>query len=79
MCLAVPMRVVRIDRYTAWCEAKGVGRNVSLTLLGDEPVAAGDYVLVHVGYALQTVSAQEAAATWDLLDQIALELEPVGG
>jgi hydrogenase expression/formation protein HypC len=79
MCLAVPMRIVRIDRHMACCEAKGVRRTVSLSLLGDTAVAVGDYVLVHVGYALQTVSATEAAATWDLLDQISLELDQVGG
>jgi len=79
MCLAVPMRIVRIDRHMACCEAKGVRRTVSLSLLGDADVAVGDYVLVHVGYALQTVSAEEAAATWDLFDQLALELDQVGG
>ncbi len=79
MCLAVPMRIVGIDRHMACCEAKGVRRTVSLTLLGYADVAVGDYVLVHVGYALQTVSAAEAAATWDLLDQLAVELDRVGG
>jgi len=78
MCLAVPMRIVGIDRHMACCEAKGVRRTVSLSLLADVAVAVGDYVLVHVGYALQTVSAAEAAATWDLLDQISLELDHVG-
>ncbi len=73
MCLAVPMRIVHIDRHMALCEAKGVRRTVSLSLLGDEDVTVGDYVLVHVGYALQTVSGEEAAATWELFDQITLE------
>jgi hydrogenase expression/formation protein HypC len=52
-----------------------VRRDVSLSLLGDEDVSVGDYVLVHVGYALQVVSAEEARATWELFDQIALELD----
>jgi hydrogenase expression/formation protein HypC len=73
------MRIVHIDRHTACCEAKGVRRTVSLSLLGDEDVAIGDYVLIHVGYALQIVSAEEAAATWDLLDQVTLELDRVDG
>jgi hydrogenase expression/formation protein HypC len=73
------MRIVRIDRHMACCEAKGVRRTVSLTLLAEEDVAVGDFVLVHVGYALQTVSAEEAAATWDLFDQLTLELAPAGG
>jgi hydrogenase expression/formation protein HypC len=79
MCLAVPMRIVGIDRHMAGCKAKGVRRTVNLSLLADADVAIGDYVLVHVGYALQTVSAAKAAATWDPLDQISLELDPVAG
>jgi hydrogenase expression/formation protein HypC len=79
MCPAVPMRIIRIDRHMACCEAKGVRRTVSLTLLGYADVAVGNDVLVHAGYALQTVLATEPAATWDLLDQLALELEQVGG
>ncbi len=78
MCLAVPMRIVSIDGYQACCEAKGVERDVSLRLLGDEPVAVGDYILVHVGFALQVVSADEATATWDLFDELALELDGAG-
>jgi hydrogenase expression/formation protein HypC len=78
MCLAVPMRIIKIDRHMACCEAKGVRRTVSLSLLGEERVAVGDYVLIHVGYALQTVSAEEAVATWELFDQITLELDTVG-
>jgi hydrogenase expression/formation protein HypC len=75
MCLAFPMRIVSITGHTACCEARGIRRVVSLTLLEDEPVAVGDSVLVHVGYALQTIDAVEAAATWDLLDQVAAELD----
>jgi hydrogenase expression/formation protein HypC len=79
MCLAVPMRILRIDGHMACCEAKAVQRTVSLSLLGDEAVAVGDHVLVHVGYALQTVSADEAAVTWDLLDLVSLELDRAAG
>jgi hydrogenase expression/formation protein HypC len=77
MCLALPMRILSIDGHTACCEEKGVRRDVSLSLLGDEDVAVGDYVLVHVGYALQIVSADDARATWELFDQIALESPPM--
>ena len=70
MCLAIPMQLTRIDGLLARCEAKGVGRDVSLIMLQDEPLALGDFVLVHVGYALQRVSAEEARSTWELLDEV---------
>ena len=52
MCLAVPMAVVSRDGFTAQCEAKGIGRSVSLFLLQHEEFATGDHVLVPVGYAI---------------------------
>jgi hydrogenase expression/formation protein HypC len=68
------MQIVEIDGYNARCEAKGVTREVSLFLLQDEPLAAGDYVIVHVGYAIQKMTEQEAHSTWELLDEmLALE------
>lgn len=70
MCLGVAMRVVEIDGYNAVCEAKGVRREVSLFTLQDEPVAVGDYVMVHVGYAIQKMTEQEARSVWELLDQM---------
>ena len=76
MCLAVPMRIVSRDGHMAHCEARGVRRDVSLTLLGDQDVALGDYVLVHVGYALQTIGAADAQATWALFDDIGAALYP---
>jgi hydrogenase expression/formation protein HypC len=75
MCLAVPMRVKSIDGYTCTCEARGVEREVSLFMLQDEPLAPGDHVLVHVGYAIQKVTATEASQSWALFDEI---LESVG-
>jgi hydrogenase expression/formation protein HypC len=64
------MQLKRIDGLQARCEAKGVERDVSLIMLHDEPLALGDFVLVHVGYALQRVSAEEARSTWELLDEV---------
>jgi hydrogenase expression/formation protein HypC len=75
MCLAVPMKIVSIDGHTACCEAKGVMRTVSLSLLDGEGVAVGDHVLVHVGYAIQAMTAADAQATWDLFDEIAVALD----
>jgi hydrogenase expression/formation protein HypC len=70
MCLAVPMQIRQIDGFQARCEAKGVERDVSLFMLQDESLAPGDFVLVHVGYALQRVTEQEARSTWELLDEV---------
>ncbi len=70
MCLAVPMRVDGVTGYVARCSAKGVERDVNLFLIQDEPVGVGDHVLVHVGYAIQKVSAEDAGSTWALFDEI---------
>ncbi|WP_006786659.1 HypC/HybG/HupF family hydrogenase formation chaperone [Thiorhodospira sibirica] len=70
MCLAIPMQVVEIDGYNARCEAKGISRDVSLFLLQGEPIIPGDHVIVHVGYAIQKISAEEARSAWELYDAI---------
>ncbi len=70
MCLAVPMRVDGIEGFTARCSAKGVERDVSLFLIQDEPIGIGDHVLVHIGYAIQKITAEEAGSTWDLFDEL---------
>jgi len=70
MCLAIPMKIIEIDGFNARCEARGVERNVSLFIMQDEAVAVGDFVMVHVGYAIQKVTPQEARSTWELFDQV---------
>lgn len=70
MCLAIPMEVIAIDGYMARCRAKGVERQVSLFLLQDEPVAIGDFVMVHVGYAIQKLTPQEARSAWEIYDEM---------
>ena len=70
MCLAIPMQVVAIDGFNARCVAKGVERDVSLFLMQGEPVAIGDYVMIHVGYAIQKVSEADALSSWELFDEI---------
>ncbi len=70
MCLAIPMQIIEIDGFNARCEAKGVQREVSLFMLQGEPLEVGDFVLVHVGYAIQRVTAQEARSSWELFDEI---------
>lgn len=77
MCLAVPMQIVEVDGFEARCCAKGVERKVSLFMLQHEPPQVGDWVLVHVGYALNVVSAEDARETWDLFDQLLIEDQPL--
>ena len=70
MCLAIPMQITAIDGFVAQAAAKGVAREVSLFLLQDEMPVVGDYVMVHVGYAIQTMSAVEAHSAWELFDEM---------
>lgn len=70
MCLAIPMQISSINGSRAVCSTKGIDREVSLFLLQDEPIAIGDYVLIHVGYAIQKISEQEARSSWELFDEI---------
>jgi len=70
MCLGIPMRVVAIDGYVARCEAKGIERDVSLFLLQDDQPRLGEFVMVHVGYAIQKMTEQEAQSSWELFDEI---------
>jgi hydrogenase expression/formation protein HypC len=62
MCLAIPARVVALpEPDTALIEVDGVRKRVSLALV--DGVAPGDYVIVHVGYALTRLDPDEAART----------------
>lgn len=68
MCLAVPARVVELcPGATARVDMMGVQKTIAITLTPQ--VAPGEYVLVHAGYAIQTVSADEARQTLDLIEQ----------
>ena len=70
MCLAIPMQVKEINGFVARCEAKGVERDVSLFLLQHEVVVQGDFVMVHVGYAIERVTEQRARSAWELYDEM---------
>jgi len=65
------MQIREIDGFIAHCEAKGVRRDVNLFLLQETGLQPGDYVLVHVGYALQKISATYARSVWELFDAAA--------
>lgn len=65
MCLGVPMQVKTIADDLAVCEIDGVRREASLMLLAD--VAVGDYVLIHAGFAIEKIDAEEARLTLETL------------
>jgi hydrogenase expression/formation protein HypC len=64
------MQIRSIDGFLARCEAKGVERDANLLMLGHEDLAVGDYVVVHLGYAVDKVSAQEVVTAWEIYDQM---------
>jgi hydrogenase expression/formation protein HypC len=74
VCLGVPGRVLEVDGLSARVEFWGVEREVRLDIV-DEPVAPGDYVLNHVGFAIRRIPEEEVEATLALYDQILAELE----
>lgn len=72
MCLAIPGKLVEIvdpERHIAKVEVAGVRRNVNIGLLtGDEEPVLGDYVLIHVGFALSKIDEREALETLRMLE-----------
>lgn len=78
MCLGIPAQIVSLGEGSrAEVEIGGIQREVDLTLVPEARV--GDYVLVHVGYAIQRIDEDEARETLSLLRQMAEaagEVEP---
>ena len=70
MCLAIPMQIIQIDGHTALCDAHGIRREVNLFMLQDSDITEGDFVMVHVGYAIQKVDKEAAQASWGLFGQM---------
>jgi hydrogenase expression/formation protein HypC len=80
MCLAIPGQIQEIvddDLRLARVDVAGVRRNVNIGLLDstDESVRPGDWVLIHVGFALSKIDEAEAMATHKLLEQMGAEYE----
>jgi hydrogenase expression/formation protein HypC len=80
MCLAIPGQILEIvdePNRLARVDVAGVQRNVNVGLLDGEDGGAGpgDWVLIHVGFALSKVDEEEAMATRRLLEQMGAEYE----
>ena len=69
MCLGVPGRVVQVEDLVATVDFWGVYKEVRLDIV-DEPVAPGDYILNHVGYAIRRIPASEIGETLALYDEL---------
>ena len=74
MCLGVPGRIVEINGSTAVVDFWGMRREVRLEIV-DEPVAVGDYILNHVGYAIRRIPESDIQGTLDLYEQLLREAE----
>lgn len=71
MCLSIPSKVIEIDENNvAIVETLGVTRKVSLDLISEE-VKVGEYVLIHVGYAMQKIDTQFALESLEVYQKIA--------
>ena len=75
MCLGVPGRVVSVEGTTAVVDFWGVRREVCLEIV-DEPVAPGDYILNHVGFAIRRIPAEDIAQTLALYEDLMREAAP---
>ena len=72
MCLGVPGLVVEVEELTALVDFWGAKRRVRLDLV-DEPVAPGDYVLNHVGFAIRRIPPEDVQTTLELYEQLMQE------
>lgn len=76
MCLGLPAEITEIvdaENGIARAVSSDGGRNVNLSLLDD--VGVGDWVLVHLGFAMEKIDAEHAAETQRFLDQLGGDLE----
>lgn len=73
MCLGIPGQIVEfVDEATdiAKVDVSGVKRNVSVALVRPEGIGIGDWVLIHVGFAMSKIDEREAQETLQLLEQM---------
>ena len=68
MCLAIPVRVTKIEGRKATVEVEGVVREAALDLVED--VKVGDYLLMHAGFAIQKLDEKEAEITLELWREV---------
>ena len=76
MCLAIPSKVISIDKAknTAMLDTMGVKREASLDLMGEE-VCEGEFVLLHIGFVISKIDEQSAIESLKIYDEIVREME----
>ena len=74
MCLAIPAKIVAINGMMATASMMDVKKEISLMMVDN--IQVGDYVLVHVGYALQKIDEEEANKTMEILLQLEQDNQP---
>ncbi len=77
MCLAIPAKIVDIDKQSATVEVGGVTRQASIVLLPDARL--GNYILIHAGFAISLVDEAEALETIKLFEQLSEDLNGENG
>ena len=72
MCVAIPGQIVRLipDTDLATADVSGIKRNVNIGLVSHEGIAPGDWVLIHVGFAISKVDEQEARTSLEFLQSM---------
>lgn len=76
MCLSIPSKIKSIDKESNHCEVDtmGIKRVVSLDLI-DQEVKVGDYVLIHIGFAMNKIDEEDALESLALYEQIVKQIE----
>jgi len=75
MCLSIPSKIEHIDENNiATVDTMGVKRKVSLDLI-DEPVEVGDFVLIHVGFAMNKIDKERALDSLEIYKEIVEKME----
>jgi len=75
MCLSIPSKIVEIDDDNiATVDTMGVRRKVSLDLMGDE-VAIGDYVLIHIGFAMGKIDEADALESLKVYEEMIVAMD----
>ena len=72
MCLSIPSKVVKIseDKTTCIVDTMGVQREANLMMMADDEVKVGDYVLLHIGFVMNTIDEAEALASIETYKEI---------
>jgi len=68
MCVAVPAKIITVSDNIALIESAGVSKKIDISLVPE--VKAGDYVIVHAGFAIQVVDTEEAQKILELFETL---------